>query len=171
MILGREEIKKLADNYQIIHPFDLQLLDGDSYVLTVKEEVTITYLSHRNLVSYETVFIPPQYIGRLSMKAKYGRGGLFFAGAAIIHSGWVGRLTLEVLNVGDDRKPIMIRNRDPFVHLLIEERKGKPFPYMGGHQFQLMTQEEKEMLKPFMEKAWEDAGLDLREYLKHLEGR
>lgn len=169
--MGRSEIIKLAEEYRIIYPFDLQLLDGDSYVLTVKEEVTITYLSHKNLVSYEILFMPPQCIGRLSMKAKYGRGGLFFAGAAIIHSGWAGRLTLEVLNVSDDRKPIMIRNRDPFVHLLIEERKGESSPYTGGHQFQLMNQEETEMLTPFMEKAWKDADLDFREYLKRLEGR
>ncbi len=166
MMLGKNEILKLFEKYKIIYPFDLNLLDGESYVLTVKEEVIVPYMSHKNVLSHEIVFIPPEYVGFLSIKSKYGRAGLFFSGAVKVHSGWIGRPVLEVLNVNDEHKSITIKRGDPFVHLSIEERKGEPSPYLGAYQYQAMDEEEIEMFRPYMEKAWKDAGLNFSEYEK-----
>ena len=59
-ILGRDKLRDLIDNYKVIYPHDYTLLDGDGYILTVKEETTVQYLEHRNLVSHEVVFTPPK---------------------------------------------------------------------------------------------------------------
>lgn len=158
-VLGKNKIINLVEKYKMVYPFDLQLLDGDSYVLTVKRDTKIPYLSHKNISSYEIVFTPPQYVGRLSVKSKYGRSGLFFSGAVNVHSGWTGRVVLELLNANDEHRPITVKRGDPFIHLNILERKGEPSPYSGQYQFQDMSEEEIRMYKPFMEKAWKDAGL------------
>ncbi len=36
-ILGKNKLVELTENYKCIYPFDYNLLDGDSYILTVKE--------------------------------------------------------------------------------------------------------------------------------------
>ncbi|MDH5794438.1 MAG: hypothetical protein OEZ18_07775, partial [Candidatus Bathyarchaeota archaeon] len=81
-ILGKDKLKELIENYKCIYPHDYNLLDGDSYVLTVKEETTLNYLEHKNLITYETVFAPPNYVAHLTAKSKYGRMGLSFLNAA-----------------------------------------------------------------------------------------
>ena len=65
-VLGRDKLKELIDNYKCIYPHDYTLLDGDGYILTVKEETTVHYLEHKNLVSYEVVFTPPNYVAHLT---------------------------------------------------------------------------------------------------------
>jgi hypothetical protein len=50
-ILGKDKLLELIENYKCVYPFDLNLLDGDSYVLTVRDETTLQYLEHRNLIS------------------------------------------------------------------------------------------------------------------------
>ena len=77
-VAGREQITKLIQTYNCIHPFDYALLDGDGYVLTVHDETTLHYLEHRNVISYEVVFTPPNYVSHLTAKSKYGRMGLSF---------------------------------------------------------------------------------------------
>ncbi|MEM2875867.1 MAG: hypothetical protein QXL67_02810, partial [Candidatus Bathyarchaeia archaeon] len=72
-ILGKDKIIELIEKYKIIHPFDPNLLDGDSYVLTVKEDVTLQYLEHRNLISKEIVFTPPNLVAYLTAKSRFGR--------------------------------------------------------------------------------------------------
>ena len=52
-VLGKDKLKELIDQYKCIYPYDYDLLDGDSYVLTVREETTLHYLEHRNLISYD----------------------------------------------------------------------------------------------------------------------
>jgi len=52
-ILGKSKLIELIENYKCIYPYDYNLLDGDSYVLTVKEETTLQYLEHRNINSEE----------------------------------------------------------------------------------------------------------------------
>ena len=58
-ILGRDKLKELIDNYKIIYPHDYTLLDGDGYILTVKEETTVNYLEHKNIVdrNYISLFL------------------------------------------------------------------------------------------------------------------
>ena len=51
-IVGKDKLKRLIEEYKCIYPFDNNLLDGDGYVLTVKDEVTLHYLEHQNLISY-----------------------------------------------------------------------------------------------------------------------
>ncbi len=141
-MIGKNRIIELVEKYRCIYPFNFDLLDGDGYVLTVKDEMTLHYLEHQNLISHEVVFIPPDYIAHLTAKSKYGRMGLSFLNAAKIHSGFVGRLALELVNLSNDRQPITIKRGDPLMHMEFITRDGDPSPYTGGYMFQYMTDEE-----------------------------
>jgi deoxycytidine triphosphate deaminase len=81
-------------------------------------------MEHRNINSNEVVFTPPQYVAHLTAKSKYGRMGLSFLNAAKVHSGFVGRLALELVNLSNDRKPITIKRGDPFMHIEFITREG-----------------------------------------------
>jgi dCTP deaminase len=153
-IVGKNKLIELIDNYKVVYPYDYELLDGDSYVLTVKEETTLQYLEHRNINSHEIVFVPPQYVVHMTAKSKYGRMGLSFLNAAKAHSGFVGRLTLELVNLSNDRHPITIKRGEPFMHIEFITREGDPSPYMGEYQFQDMTNDEKLMYVPILKKVF-----------------
>ena len=155
-IMGKNKLIELIEKYKVIYPYDYQLLDGDSYVLTVKEETTFQYLEHRNINSYEIVFTPPNYVAHLTAKSKYGRMGLSFLNAAKVHSGFVGRLALELVNLSNDRHPITIKRGDPFMHIEFITREGEPSPYIGQYQFQDMTSEEKHMYFPILKGFFPD---------------
>ena len=153
-ILGKDKLMELIEKYKIIYPFDYNLLDGDSYVLTVKEETTLHYLEHKNLISYEVVFTPPNYVAHLTAKSKYGRRGLSFLNAAKVHSGFIGRLALELVNLSNNRQPITIKRGNPFMHIEFITREGEPSPYMGQYQFQYVTEDEKKMYLPILKKVF-----------------
>src|SRR3990170_5632462 len=140
--------------YRCIHPFDYALMDGDGYVLTVRDETTLHYLEHRNVVSFEIVFTPPTYVSHLTAKSKYGRMGLSFLNAAKVHSGFVGRLALELVNLSNDRRPITIKRGDPFMHIEFVTREGEPAPYNGEYQFQYLTDDEMQMYIPILKKIF-----------------
>ncbi|MFN4336409.1 MAG: dCTP deaminase domain-containing protein [Candidatus Nitrosocaldus sp.] len=144
-VIGKDELTKLIERYKCIHPFNPMLLDGDGYILTVKADVTLNYLEHKNVISHEVVFTPPNYVAHLTAKSRYGRLGLSFLNAAKVHSGFVGRIVLEVVNLNNERKPITIRRGDPFMHIEFIERIGKPSPYEGEYQFQYMSGDEVKM--------------------------
>ena len=141
-VIGKNELVDLIKAHKCIHPFDYSLLDGDGYVLTVKEERTLHYLEHQNLVSNEVVFTPPSFVSHLTAKSKYGRMGLSFLNAAKVHSGFVGRLALELVNLSNERQPIIIKRGDPLMHIEFMRREGDPSPYNGNYMFQYMTEEE-----------------------------
>ena len=141
-VIGKNELTELIRSYKCIHPFDYGLLDGDGYILTVKEERTLHYLEHQNLVSNEVVFTPPNLVAHLTAKSKYGRMGLSFLNAAKVHSGYVGRLALELVNLSNERQPITIKRGDPLMHIEFVKREGEPSPYNGGYMFQFMSEEE-----------------------------
>lgn len=141
-VAGRDQLTNLISTYRCIHPFDYALLDGDGYVLTVRDETTLHYLEHRNVVSYEIVFTPPNYVSHLSAKSKYGRMGLSFLNAAKVHSGFVGRLTLELVNLNNTRQPITVKRGDPLMHIEYISREGAPSPYHGDYMFQYMSDDE-----------------------------
>ncbi|RLI00231.1 hypothetical protein DRO28_00345 [Candidatus Bathyarchaeota archaeon] len=153
-ILGKDKLAELIKKYKIIHPFDPNMLDGDSYVLTVKEDVTLQYLEHKNLISKEIVFTPPNLVAYLTAKSRFGRAGLSFLNAAKVHSGFLGRLALELVNLSNDRKPITIARGDPLMHIEFITRIGEPSPYVGEYQFQYMTDEEIEMYIPIMKEVF-----------------
>ncbi len=153
-VLGKDKLKELIENYKCIYPYDYNLLDGDSYVLTVKEETTLHYLEHKNLISYEIVFTPPNYVAHLTAKSKYGRMGLSFLNAAKVHSGFIGRLAIELVNLSNNRVPIIIKRGDPFMHIEFVTREGEPSPYMGKYQFQYLTDEELSMYVPILKKVF-----------------
>jgi dCTP deaminase len=141
-IAGKEQLTKMIQAYKCIHPFDYALMDGDGYVLTVRDETTLHYLEHRNVVSYEIVFTPPTYVSHLTAKSKYGRMGLSFLNAAKVHSGFVGRLALELVNLSNGRQTITIKRGDPLMHIEYISREGNPAPYKGDYMFQYMTDDE-----------------------------
>jgi dCTP deaminase len=152
-VLGKDKLIELNKEYRIIHPFNENQLDGDSYILTVGQDVVLNYLEHQNIISYEIVFTPPNYIAYLTAKSRYGRMGLSFLNAAKVHSGFCGRLALEVVNLSNERKPIIIRKGDPFMHIEFIKREGSPSPYEGEYQFQYMSNEEIEEYIPILKKA------------------
>ena len=153
-VLGKDKLKELIEKCKCIYPYDYNLLDGDGYVLSVKEETTLHYLEHKNLISYEIVFTPPNYVSHLTAKSKYGRMGLSFLNAAKVHSGFVGRLALELVNLSNDRTSITIKRGDPFMHIEFVTREGEPSPYTGGYQFQYLTDEELQMYIPILKKVF-----------------
>jgi dCTP deaminase len=153
-ILGKDKLKELIDDYKVIYPYDFNLLDGDGYILTVREETTLHYLEHRNLISHEVIFTPPNYVSHLTAKSKYGRMGLSFLNAAKVHSGFVGRLALELVNLSNDHHPITIKRGDPFMHVEFVTREGGPSPYMGEYQFQYMSDDEMHMYIPILRKVF-----------------
>lgn len=155
-VIGKSEFLKVANEYKVIHPFSESLMDGDGYVLTVKQDVSLSYMEHKNLISKEVVFIPPGYVAHLTAKSKFGRLGLSFLNAAKVHSGFVGRLALEVVNLSNERKPIEIRKSDPFMHFELMSRVGEPSPYQGQYQFQYMTRQEVDEFRAPMMKAFEN---------------
>lgn len=141
-ILGKNELIKLISDYKCIHPFSLDLLDGDGYVLTVNEDTTLHYLEHRNLVTHEIVFTTPSQVAHLTAKSKYGRMGLSFLNAAKVHSGYVGRLALELVNLSNDRSSILVKKNDPLIHIEFISRTGDPSPYGGEYMFQYLSESE-----------------------------
>ena len=141
-VAGKEQLTKLIQAYKCIYPFDYGLLDGDGYVLTVRDETTLHYLEHKNLISYEVVFTPPNFVSHLTAKSKYGRMGLSFLNAAKVHSGFVGRLILELVNLSNDRRSITIKRGDQLMHIEYISREGEPSPYKGDYMFQYMTDDE-----------------------------
>ncbi|MEM3403187.1 MAG: hypothetical protein QXJ17_01345 [Nitrososphaeria archaeon] len=151
-ILGKSEILKLQKEYRMIHPFEEKLLDGDGYILTVKDNVVLNYLEHKNLISKEIIMLPTNIIAHLTAKSRFGRLGLSFLNAAKVHSGFVGRLALEVVNLSNERTPITVRENDPFMHIEFIQRIGEPSPYEGEYQFQFMTKEETEEAMPYFKK-------------------
>lgn len=162
-VIGRSELQKLVKRFKCVYPFEDRLLDGDGYVLTVKEETTLNYLEHRNLISHEVVFTPPSYVAHLTAKSRYGRLGLCFLNAAKVHSGYVGRLALELVNLNNDRKPITIKRGDPLIHIEFITRDGDASPYAGEYQFQYMTDEEVKVYEDLL--AREFVGLYTKEGL------
>ncbi len=153
-IVGKNKLIELIETYKSIYPYDYSLLDGDGYVLTVEEETTLHYLEHKNINSHEIVFTPPQYVAHLTAKSKFGRMGLSFLNAAKVHSGFIGRLALEIVNLSNDRMPITIKRGEPFMHIEFITREGEPSPYLGQYQFQYMKEDEKGMYLPILKKVF-----------------
>ncbi len=151
-ILGKDKLVELIDEYRIIHPFEERLLDGDGYVLTVKKDVTLHYLEHRNVISHQIVFTPTNYVAHLTAKSRFGRLGLSFLNSVKVHSGWVGRLAIELVNLSNERTPITIKRSEPLIHIEYISRNGEPSPYVGEYQFQFMSTKEVKMYIPILKK-------------------
>jgi len=144
-VLGASILKDMVSRYKVIYPAADGAFDGDGYVLTVREDKTLHYLEHRNMVSREVVFTPPDCVAHLTSKSKFGRLGLSFLNSVKVHSGFVGRLALELVNLSNERTPITIRQGDPLIHIEFLRREGEPSPYSGRYMFQFMNDEETEM--------------------------
>ncbi len=169
-IIGKDKLLNLINDYRCIYPYNEKLLDGDGYILTVREETTLQYLEHINLISNEVVFTPPTYVAHLTAKSKYGRMGLSFLNAAKVHSGFIGRLALELVNLSNDRRPITIKMGDPFMHIEFITREGNPSPYDGPYQFQYMSDDEIELYKPILLKSFKGI-FDEKKLLDIMENR
>ena len=141
-VLGASVLKDMVKRYKVIHPSVESAFDGDGYVLTVREDRTLNYLEHRNMVSREIVFTPPDCVAHLTSKSRFGRLGLSFLNSVKVHSGFVGRLALELVNLSNERTPITIRRGDPLIHIEFLRREGTPSPYAGRYMFQFMTDKE-----------------------------
>jgi dCTP deaminase len=68
--------------------------------------------------------------------------GLSFLNSVKVHSGFVGRLALELVNLNNERAPITIKHGDPLIHIEFITREGEPSPYRGNYMFQYMDQAE-----------------------------
>lgn len=141
-VIGRSILTDLVEKYRVISPTVPEGFDGDGYVLTVREDRTLNYLEHRNMISKEVIFTPPTFVAHLTAKSRFGRMGLSFLNSVKVHSGFVGRLALELVNLNNDRAPITVRHGDPLIHIEFITREGEPDPYRGNYMFQYMTDEE-----------------------------
>ncbi len=141
-VLGAPILRELVAKYGCIYPSDEGAFDGDGYVLTVREDRTLHYLEHRNMISKEIIFTPPDCVAHLTSKSKFGRLGLSFLNSVKVHSGFVGRLALELVNLSNERTPITINQGDPLIHIEFLRREGPPEPYSGRYMFQFMNDEE-----------------------------
>jgi len=141
-VLGAPILRELVAKYGSIYPSDENAFDGDGYVLTVREDRTLHYLEHRNMISKEIIFTPPDCVAHLTSKSKFGRLGLSFLNSVKVHSGFVGRLALELVNLSNERAPITIRQGDPLIHIEFLRREGAPEPYSGKYMFQFMDEKE-----------------------------
>ncbi|MGD0145371.1 MAG: hypothetical protein ABSB53_00755 [Nitrososphaerales archaeon] len=141
-VLGASILKDLVSKYKAIYPSDPRAFDGDGYVLTVREDRTLNYLEHRNMISREIVFTPPDCVAHLTSKSRFGRLGLSFLNSVKVHSGFVGRLALELVNLSNERSPITIKQGDPLIHIEFLRREGEPSPYAGRYMFQFMNDDE-----------------------------
>ena len=130
------------ERYNVISPTIPEGFDGDGYVLTVREDITLNYLEHRNVISKEVIFTPPNFVAHLTAKSRFGRMGLSFLNSVKVHSGFVGRLALELVNLNNERSPITIKHGDPLIHIEFITREGDPDPYRGNYMFQYMDQAE-----------------------------
>jgi len=144
-VLGASILKDMVKKYKVIQPTVASSFDGDGYVLTVREDRTLNYLEHRNMVSREIVFTPPDCVAHLTSKSRFGRLGLSFLNSVKVHSGFVGRLALELVNLSNERTPITIKAGDPLIHIEFLRREGEPEPYSGRYMFQYMDDKETEM--------------------------
>jgi dCTP deaminase len=153
-VLGKDRVLEMIEKFKLIYPFDHNLLDGDGYILSVKDETVLHYLEHKNLISHEIVFTPPDIVAHLTAKSRYGRLGLSFLNAAKVHSGFIGRLALELVNLSNDRQPITIKRGDPLMHMEFITREGKSSPYVGPYQFQYMTSEEVDIYRSIVTKEF-----------------
>ncbi|MDG6903057.1 MAG: hypothetical protein JRM80_14015 [Nitrososphaerota archaeon] len=138
-VIGAPLLREMVAKYGCIYPSDESAFDGDGYVLTVREDRTLHYLEHRNMVSREIVFTPPDCVAHLTSKSKFGRLGLSFLNSVKVHSGFVGRLALELVNLSNERTPITIKQGDPLIHIEFLRREGPPEPYSGRYMFQFMN--------------------------------
>ncbi|MDA4134636.1 MAG: hypothetical protein OK441_03600 [Thaumarchaeota archaeon] len=141
-VIGKSILTELVDKYKVISPTSPEGFDGDGYVLTVREDRTLNYLEHRNMVSKEVIFTPPNYVAHLTAKSRFGRMGLSFLNSVKVHSGFVGRLALELVNLNNERAPITVRHGDPLIHIEFISRDGEPSPYRGNYMFQYMNERE-----------------------------
>ncbi len=144
-VLGASILREMVSKYKVIHPVDENAFDGDGYVLTVREDRTLHYLEHRNMISKEIVFTPPDCVAHLTSKSRFGRLGLSFLNSVKVHSGFVGRLALELVNLSNERTPITIKQGDPLIHIEFLRREGSPDPYSGRYMFQFMDEAETDM--------------------------
>ncbi len=143
-VIGKSILTELVEKYRVISPTSPEGFDGDGYVLTVREDRTLNYLEHRNMVSKEVIFTPPNYVAHLTAKSRFGRMGLSFLNSVKVHSGFVGRLALELVNLNNERSPITVRHGDPLIHIEFISRDGEPSPYRGNYMFQYMNERETE---------------------------
>ncbi len=141
-VIGESVLRDLVEKYKVIYPTHDEGFDGDGYVLTVREDRTLNYLEHRNMISKEVIFTPPNYVAHLTAKSKFGRMGLSFLNSVKVHSGFVGRLALELVNLNNERRPITVNRGDPLIHIEFITREGEPSPYRGGYMFQYMDEKE-----------------------------
>src|SRR5271169_6923771 len=141
-VIGKSILTELVEKYKVISPTVPEGFDGDGYVLTVREDRTLNYLEHRNMVSKQVIFTPPNYVAHLTAKSKFGRMGLSFLNSVKVHSGFVGRLALELVNLNNERAPITIRRGDPLIHIEFDTREGLPSPYAGQYMFQYLNDDE-----------------------------
>ncbi|MGI0085032.1 MAG: hypothetical protein ACREBQ_08120, partial [Nitrososphaerales archaeon] len=73
-----------------------------------------------------------------------------------VHSGFVGRLALELVNLNNERAPITIKRGDPLIHMEFSKREGVPSPYSGQYMFQYLNEEEASMYSNLLSKNYPD---------------
>ncbi len=102
--LGHDFIVPRKGNYSCIDALNMDLNHATrmnkTYKLNYKEKF---YLHPNELVlanTFETVKLPADLQGYVTSRSKWGRLGLLIATATLIHPGFTGTITLELVNHG-----------------------------------------------------------------------
>ena len=132
MILSDEEINNYVDKMDLIHPFVEKQLTPNGYDVSIKEIELLreeklmiqngNYLIPQKtsfiVLTKETVNMPADIVGRLSIKTKYARKG-FILSPGVVDAGFVGKLNLCFYNAND--QPVLVEKGKPIVQLVFEK--------------------------------------------------
>jgi dCTP deaminase len=133
MALSDATIRRLVVIGELcIDPFDDSKLQPAGYDLSSAEEVTLRTKEQRLVATLERVKLSPSLLGILHLKSSFIREGVI-AGLALVDPGFIGQLTVSLLNVGEGG--VEIDRGEPFLQLtFIRLTSSAQRPYGGKYQ-------------------------------------
>jgi dCTP deaminase len=133
MALSDATVRRLAMIGEVgIDPFDDSKLQPAGYDLSSAEEIILRPKEPRLVATLERIKLSPSLLGILHLKSSFLREGVF-AGLALVDPGFVGQLTVSLLNFGEE--VVEIDRGEPFLQLTFIRLTSKAeSPYGGKYQ-------------------------------------
>ena len=132
MALSDASIRRLALIGELgIDPFDNSKLQPAGYDLRSAEEITLRPKEQRLVATLESIKLSPSLLGILHLKSSFVREGIL-AGLALVDPGFIGQLTVSLLNVSEEA--VEIDHGEPFLQLTLIMLSSKAErPYRGRY--------------------------------------
>jgi deoxycytidine triphosphate deaminase len=133
MALSDATIRRLTVIGELgIDPFDDSKLQPAGYDLRSAEEIILRPKEQRLGATLEHIKLSPSLLGILHLKSSFVREGIF-ASLALVDPGFIGQLTVSLLNAGDE--VVEIERGEPFLQLTFIRLTSKAQrPYAGKYQ-------------------------------------